>query len=83
MKAWHAMPRPGMWPSDKAGGEVPTDKEGRFRLEYLDPGLKWDLQLSGATASAATALKALAIRPGEAKDLGDIRVEVIPAKKTK
>jgi RNA polymerase sigma factor (sigma-70 family) len=83
VKAWHGMPRPGMWPSGEAGGEVPTDKDGRFRLEYLDPALKRELQISGATVSVPTVLKGLTVPPGETKNLGDIRVEVASPKKTK
>jgi RNA polymerase sigma factor (sigma-70 family) len=54
------------------------DKEGKFRIEGLAPGLKFGLsvikppyrlEISGKD------VKDLALRPGETKDLGDIRVK--------
>src|SRR5262249_17781710 len=81
VRAWHGMPDPGMWPPNEAGGEVETDVQGRFRLEYLDANLKRELQLSGGL-SGGDKLKNLTVRAGEVKDLGDILVK-IPVKKEK
>ncbi len=65
----------GIFPQGTIGGGVAADKEGRFRIEGLVPGLKY----------AATALifreiiigdlfKDVTITPGEVKDLGDLKV---------
>jgi RNA polymerase sigma factor (sigma-70 family) len=85
VKSWHGFPAPGLWPPGQAGGEVPTDRKGRFRLEYLVPGLKRELILTGDTKkgfglSAGNKLKELVVQPGEVKNLGDIPVKVIPVK---
>jgi RNA polymerase sigma factor (sigma-70 family) len=80
VKSWHGQPRPGVWPPDAAGGEVETDRDGRFRLEYLVPGLKRELLLGGGL-SAGAKLKDLTVRAGEVKDLGDVTVKGTPEKK--
>src|SRR5262249_54783749 len=73
--------RPGAG-SAAVGGETKTDEEGRFRLECFDTTLNRDLDLSGVRTLrwSDTPLKGLAVKPGEVKDLGDIRV---PFKSTK
>jgi RNA polymerase sigma factor (sigma-70 family) len=64
------LPRPGMQPQDKP---AETDRDGRFRVEALLPGLKHELTLEGATPLAGDALKGVTAAAGEAKDLGTIR----------
>jgi RNA polymerase sigma factor (sigma-70 family) len=63
-----------------------TDAEGRFRVEGLAPGVKFEITLSGGAKkgtafSAGEGLKGLSLEPGQTKDLGDVRVKVAPAKK--
>jgi RNA polymerase sigma factor (sigma-70 family) len=82
VKAWHGMRAPGIWPPDASGGEVATDRDGRFRLEYLDPSLRRELVLSDGL-SGGDRLKNLTVRPGEVKDLGNIPVRVAPTKQAK
>jgi RNA polymerase sigma factor (sigma-70 family) len=82
---WH-------YPSVKAPGLLPpaepftTDAEGRFRVEGLAPGVKFEITLSGGAKkvtafSAGAALKGLSLEPGQTKDLGDVRVKAAPTKK--
>jgi RNA polymerase sigma factor (sigma-70 family) len=82
---WH-------YPSVTAPGLPPpaepftTDAEGRFRVEGLAPGVKFEIPLQGdekkaVTFSAGEALKGLTIEAGQTRDLGDVRVKVTPAKK--
>ncbi len=63
--------------SDATVGEHPggqTDKQGRFRLEQLVPGLRYSAQISrGPGMFAGMAFENLVLKPGEVKDLGDIR----------
>jgi RNA polymerase sigma factor (sigma-70 family) len=66
----------GAW-RDFTGREATTDKEGRFRVEGLIPGEKYDLYGSpgdidrkgGATHRALR----LTVTPGQEKDLGDLK----------
>jgi RNA polymerase sigma factor (sigma-70 family) len=82
VKSWHGLPAPGLWPPNESGGEVETDRDGRFRLEYLVPGLKRELVL-GEGVSAGEKLKGLTVRVGETVDLGDVPVNATPVKKDK
>jgi hypothetical protein len=52
-------------------------------MEGLTPGVKLSLNLTGKTDAklSAEALKELTAEPGASKDLGDIRVQVVRAKK--
>jgi beta-lactamase regulating signal transducer with metallopeptidase domain len=63
--------------SNPAVGEhagCPTDKEGRFRLEQLVPGLRYSAQIYRDSGMfAGMAFENLVLRPGEVRDLGDIR----------
>jgi RNA polymerase sigma factor (sigma-70 family) len=74
------QPSPGIWIADRA---EKTDAEGRFRLDRLMPAVSFSPILTGKTdvKLSAEALKELTIKPGESKELGDIRVQVVPAKK--
>src|SRR5262249_51466543 len=58
---------------------VRTDKDGRFRIEGLAPGLNYRVQIQrgmfvlspeGKQAERAT------LKPGETKDLGDLRIRL-------
>jgi RNA polymerase sigma factor (sigma-70 family) len=51
-----------------------TDAEGRFRLEGLIPGLSYDFSYTkNKQAGAGTLLKDFVGKPGEDRDLGDVR----------
>jgi RNA polymerase sigma factor (sigma-70 family) len=82
---WHylALPVPGLAPPPEP---FTTDAEGRFRVEGLAPGVKFEITLSGGAKkgtafSAGEALKGLSLEPGQTRDLGDVRVKAAPAKK--
>jgi RNA polymerase sigma factor (sigma-70 family) len=63
-----------------------TDEQGRFRVEGLIPGLKYSLALvdeKGATRLERVKWEGLAFRdlvwkPGETKDLGDVKLQPFP-----
>jgi hypothetical protein len=80
-----SLPAPGLQP---LAGVARTDGEGRFRVEGLSPGLKYDLQLRRGEAKSKTLLsggdtvKGVSAKAGEVKDLGDVRVTV-PSTKLK
>ena len=63
--------------SDATVGEHPggqTDEQGRFRLEQLVPGLRYSAEIyRGMGMFAGMAFENLVLKPGEVKDLGDIR----------
>jgi RNA polymerase sigma factor (sigma-70 family) len=68
---------PGMAPPGEA---FTTDGAGRFRVEGLAPGSKFEIILSGGAKkdtpfSAGEALKGHVLEPGQTKDLGDVRVK--------
>jgi RNA polymerase sigma factor (sigma-70 family) len=57
-----------------------ADKDGRFRIEGLAPGLKFSLSVSKGQYDLAILSKNatdLQVKPGETKDLEDIRVKPI------
>jgi RNA polymerase sigma factor (sigma-70 family) len=79
------LPRPGFLYRDL---EYRTDAQGRFRVEWLLPGLGHGLSVAGdakrqITAAAPETLKNLSAAAGAARDLGDVRVKVTPVKKDK
>ncbi len=63
-----------------------TDEQGRFRVERLVPGLKYNLALideRGATSLEQIKWEGLVfanlvLRPGEAKDLGKVKLQPFP-----
>ncbi len=55
---------------------VRTDKEGRFRLENIVPGLPfWLRRWETMYFVAERAVGVQQVKPGEALDLGDVRVK--------
>ena len=72
--------------------EFATDHNGRFRVEGLLPNRDHELILESGTnknvapsnvapSTANPLMKELKTRTGEIKDLGDIRVRVVPTPK--
>ncbi len=51
-----------------------TDKDGRFRIEGLVTGLKYDLNLGGGEKMIRGVRKDLASKPGTTVDVGEIKV---------
>jgi hypothetical protein len=77
------LPAPGMAPPAEP---FTTDAEGRFRVEGLAPGVKFEITLRGdekkaGTLSAGEALKDLSLEAGQTKDLGNVRVKAALAPK--
>jgi hypothetical protein len=76
------LPRPGfLWQNR----QFQTDRQGRFRVEGLLPGLEHELTVLGdakraVTPCAAAKLKSLSVPSGAVKDLGDVRVKVVVTK---
>jgi hypothetical protein len=53
---------------------VRSDDQGRFRVQGIIPGLRYELDLSGApTLTIGSTAKALTLKAGEVKNLGDIK----------
>jgi hypothetical protein len=51
-----------------------TDEQGRFRLDGLIPGLRYDLTYGKDNPSmSGSVLKGFIGKPGEDRDLGDVR----------
>jgi RNA polymerase sigma factor (sigma-70 family) len=55
-------------------GGVQPDKDGRFRIEGLVPGLKYRLALSQGSYLQMIENNAVTVEAGETKDLGDVKV---------
>jgi hypothetical protein len=49
-----------------------TDQDGRFRIEGLVPGLKYNLSVVNGNVLTGTVFEDLTTKPGESKDLGDV-----------
>ncbi len=61
---------------------VYPDNDGRFRIEGLIAGLKYELSVGRSDVQQAIAggnPKDLTLRPGETKDVGDIRIKPSPS----
>lgn len=81
---WIAEPSMLNKPPDPAFGTLPdnirTDKEGKFRIENLAPGLKYRLVLNKgmyALSPDGPAGTGITVKEGETKDLGDVTVKLI------
>ncbi|OJW19937.1 MAG: hypothetical protein BGO49_10430 [Planctomycetales bacterium 71-10] len=64
-------PRAGDDPEVGAFPIVEVDAEGRFRIDRLAPGLRYDVEAAGQGVGVATDL---ILAPGEVRDLGDVRL---------
>jgi RNA polymerase sigma factor (sigma-70 family) len=70
------------WAYQKKPDPTPrTDAEGRFRVEALVPGLKYNLAWLDAGRSGL-AFSNLILEPGETRDLGDVKLQLFPKSKT-
>jgi hypothetical protein len=56
-------------------GETPTDADGRFRLGSLRHWQSYSVRVFRGSKIAGMLFEDLTIRPGEARDLGDIRIK--------
>ncbi len=63
-------------PPDLEFGRIPdrrtVDAQGRFRIEGLIPGLKYDARGISSHRSDGTIFESLQVGPGEVKDVGDV-----------
>ena len=54
-----------------------TDKEGRFRLEGIGPGLRYSVHtMEGPARVGGTLFEDLTLKAGETRDLGDVQAKV-------
>jgi protocatechuate 3,4-dioxygenase beta subunit len=57
---------------------VRTDEQGRFRADSILPGVKYRGSILGRRAGGGICFEHATIKPGEAKDLGDIKLKSSP-----
>lgn len=80
----HVVERSGYKPSP----DPRTDADGNFQVEGLIPGLKYNLALRDSQGAFAwdqikwqgLAFSNLVLKPGESKDLGDVKLQPFPKK---
>ncbi|WP_435017926.1 sigma-70 family RNA polymerase sigma factor [Tundrisphaera sp. TA3] len=58
-----------------ATGDIATDIDGRFRVQGLLPGLEYGASLANSSQILGTLFDGLVVAPGEARDLGDLKVQ--------
>jgi len=84
------QPRPGLQlTGDIRGGQLnlregwfgflwgTTDKDGRFRIEGVTPGVKVGLSTQKGAAITGRLIQELTPRAGEVKDLGDLKAREV------
>ena len=60
------------------GEAVTSDAEGRFRIEAFVPGVETEVTIdTGVTLNGSNSLTKLALKPGEVRDLGDVKANEI------
>jgi RNA polymerase sigma factor (sigma-70 family) len=60
------------------GEEVTSDAQGRFRIEAFVPGVETEVTIeTGVTINGSNSLRKLALKPGEVRDLGDVKANEI------
>jgi hypothetical protein len=60
------------------GEEVTSDAQGRFRIEAFVPGVETEVTFeTGVESNAVNSLPKLALKPGEFRDLGDVKANEI------
>ena len=74
---------PQAWASDVAFGEAVTaDAQGRFRIEAFVPGVETEVTIAvpnrgGVQLDGGNVLRKPALKPGEVRDLGDVKAKEI------
>jgi hypothetical protein len=63
--------------------EATTDRDGRFRLQGLIPGMKYDLVIVGDSGLVTDLAEDVDFPPGDAKELGDVKARSKPRKEKK
>jgi RNA polymerase sigma factor (sigma-70 family) len=58
------------------GNSIPVDSSGRFRIEGLVPGVKYDALATDMNTVTGIALDGVQVKSGETKDLGDVKILV-------
>ena len=61
---------------------VTADAQGRFRIEAFVPGVETEVTIQtanrpGVQLDGGNALRKLALKPGEVRDLGDVKAKEI------
>jgi len=60
------------------GEAVTSDAQGRFRIEAFVPGVETEVTIeTGVTINGSNALRKLALKSGEVRDLGDVKANEI------
>ena len=62
------------------GEEVTADAQGRFRIEAFVPGVETEVTIEtriGDPLNGGNALRKPALKPGEVRDLGDVKAKEI------
>jgi hypothetical protein len=63
-------------PSVGVHTSIATDDDGKFRIEKLIPGQRYSARIHGKNGKAlGMAFQQLVLRPGETKDVGQIRIK--------
>jgi RNA polymerase sigma factor (sigma-70 family) len=59
---------------------ITTDRKGRFRVDGLAPGINYQINLAGkrVTQTIGAVANRLYVKPGETKDLGDVKGRLFP-----
>jgi RNA polymerase sigma factor (sigma-70 family) len=69
--------RPGRYPYPHFPGEVRTDDRGHFEVVGVIPGVVYQLRVAGKdSATFAPVATRLSLRPGEARDLKDVKARL-------
>ena len=69
------------WLSDSSREKVKTDREGRFRVEGLFPGVPFGINFAkkGKFRDPGDAYRNVPVKSGQTNDLGDVRTKIYPS----
>ena len=56
-------------------GYYKTDKEGRFKIDGLVPGMNYNVVSVSASEIRGYVVRLVSVKSGETKDLGDVRLK--------